>query len=406
MTTSTTAAQAIGQGRQFLNRRPGSRRVATGFAVLVCIAAANFYFLKGRETSRTDPNATGWTVFQLEAPPPPIYATGSVRSSRTARISPPVAGVVSRVLPDKFTQVHAGDVLIELDRRQSMATLDQETLALETAQVEEAGARQYLEYLEQQAARYKKLRDDGIIADSTYQEALSNAGKQEFQAQILLKRTQTARLAVKRDQDQIDQMSIRAPIDGIVTEVAVTPGQFVAPGGSGDQASMLLTISSLKDLTVQLMVDEIDVSRITIGQQIDLKIDALPAKTALGRVHQIARAPNPPQTGKPGVTYEVDLDLLSFPPELTVGMSVFASIADLKSPGRYLPADAVQRDSSGAWVWTIDRDKLHKQAIEVVVERDGRLRLRSGLDQSTAIIYGSTDLLRSLAEGQPAPQAK
>ena len=404
---STNVPVAIGQNASGASKPQLShRRVWTIIAALIGVAAANVYFLKPFEAPRSAPGATGWSIFQLEAQPPPIYATGSVRSRRSARVSPPVAGVVSRVIPEKFSQVRAGDVLIELDCRQSRAALEQESLALETAQLEETGAREYLDFLQAQAARSRKLRDDGLIADSTYREAASNARKQEFQVEVLHKRVEAARLSVRKHQDQIEQMSIKAPIDGVVTEVAVTPGQFVAPGGSGDQASTLLTIMSLKDLNVQLTVDEIDVSRIASGEEIELKIDALPRASALARVRQIAKSPMPQQSGKPGVLYEIDMDLLKYPRDLTVGMSVFASIADVKSAGRYLPAAAIQRDANGCWVWTIEQDKLHKQPIEIGEKRGDRVLLRSGLDQAASIIYGSADVIKTLAEGQPAPQAK
>ncbi|HKF54537.1 MAG TPA: efflux RND transporter periplasmic adaptor subunit [Blastocatellia bacterium] len=416
MSTCINPEPLVGQSGRPFRRGQSSRRVLTVLSALACLAGANVYFFRGFLASPADSAATGWTLFQLEAPPPPIYATGSVRSIRSARVSPALAGVVSRVIPDKFAHVRAGDVLIELDSRASQVALDQDRLALETAQVEEAGARQYLSFLEAQAARLEKLRQDGLIADSTFQEALSNARKQEFQARLLHKHVEAASLSLKKSQDQIDQMSIKSPIDGVVTEVAVTPGQFVAPGGTGDQASTLLTVTSLKDLNVQLSVDEIDVSRITLGQQIDLKIDALPGKIALARVRQVAKSPIPQQNGKPGVTYEVDMDLLKYPPQLTVGMSVFASISDVKSAGRYLPLgaiqhdaiqhDAIQHDATGSWVWIIDQDKLHKQAIEVGEQRDDQVLLRSGLDRAAEIIYGTPILMRSLAEGQSAPRLK
>jgi HlyD family secretion protein len=407
MSTTTSPVRVIGESSEPASQGGSSfRRASVIVAALIVIAAANVYIFRGFETSTPDSIAAGWILFHLEAAPPPIYATGSVRSRRSARVSPPVAGLVSRVVPDKFSHVRAGEVLIELDCRQSLAALEQARLTLETARVEEAGAREYLDFLEAQAARYKRLREEGLIADSTYREAQSNARKQEFQTQILRKRVEAAMLAVKQDEEQIDQKRIRAPIDGVVTEVAVTPGQFVAPGGTGDQASTLLTITSLTDLVVQLTVDEIDVTRITVGEEIDLKIDALPGKTARATVRQVARSPVPQQPGKPGVTYEVDMDLLKYPPELTVGMSVFASIADVNSPARYLPSAAVQRDSAGCWVWTIEQERLHRQPVEVGEEREDLILLRSGLDQTAAIIYASPDKLRSLVEGEAAPRVE
>src|SRR5215510_1027252 len=150
MSTSTSATQVVPRTGERASGR-GSRRFLTILAALICVAAANVYFLKGAEIAKPGSVATGWSFFQLEAAPPPIYATGAVRSGRSARISPPVAGIVSRVVPDKFAQVHTGEVLIELDRRQALAALDQERVALDTAKVEESAAHQYLDYLEAQA---------------------------------------------------------------------------------------------------------------------------------------------------------------------------------------------------------------------------------------------------------------
>src|SRR5437868_2382196 len=81
---STNVPVAIGQNASGTSKPQLShRRVWTIIAALIGVAAANVYFLKPFEAPRSAPGATGWSIFQLEAQPPPIYATGSVRSRRS-----------------------------------------------------------------------------------------------------------------------------------------------------------------------------------------------------------------------------------------------------------------------------------------------------------------------------------
>lgn len=333
---------------------------------------------------------------------PPVLATGVIRSGRIARVSAPVAGRVVRVIPKRYSVVTAGQTLVELDDQQTAQALRQEKAALESIRLKIAQAREFAEHLRLVAQRYDQLLASGLISAISAEETRTNFHKQVIEVQILEKQAQSQEVAVERVREQLNQCAIRAPIGGIVTDLFVTPSQFVAPTGTGDQASTLLIISDTSDLFAQLSVDEIDVARINVGQTIDLMIDALPREAVRGRIRQVARTPSAQPT-KPGVTFEVEVALESPPPGLRIGMSSFAVIPAGQSSQRYLPVAAVQRSETHAWVWTVEQGNAHRKTVELGEQIGDRVLLRRGLEEGASVLCAAPELLQRLVEGQKSP---
>ena len=75
---------------------------------------------------------------------------------------------------------------------------------------------------------------------------------------------------------------IRAPIDGVVGDRQVEPGDYVQPG------TRLLTIVPMNALYVTANFKETQVSRMTIGQRAVIKVDALPGEALKGEVESFA----------------------------------------------------------------------------------------------------------------------
>jgi RND family efflux transporter MFP subunit len=319
-----------------------------------------------------------------------------------ARLSPSVPGVVSKVLTNRFASVRAGQTLIELSDTQSAQSLKQEEINLDATRLQVTQAVDLLDFLKSQAARYRQLLSEGLIAAAALDESLSNVRKQQLEVQILNKRMEADQVSIEKIRQQLAGMRIVAPINGIVTDISVTPGQFVAPGGTGDQAATLLTITDLTDLFVQLSVDEIDVTRLEPSKLIELKIDALPGKTARGKIILVAKAPTQ-QNGKPGVVYDVEASLIDPPPDLRVGMSIFSSIRPATNSPRYLPPEAIVYEGSATSVWIIEQGKVYKRTVEVSERTANGVQVSRGLEQGADVICGPDSLLPTLSEGQAVP---
>ena len=86
--------------------------------------------------------------------------------------------------------------------------------------------------------------------------------------------------------DALEQTYLRAPFDGIVTEVAVEPGQSV---GSNDIVVQLVDDSSFQ---VRVAVDELDIARVHEGQRVDIRLDADPGRVRPGVVEHVSMVAN------------------------------------------------------------------------------------------------------------------
>jgi membrane fusion protein (multidrug efflux system) len=75
---------------------------------------------------------------------------------------------------------------------------------------------------------------------------------------------------------------IRAPIDGVVGDRQVEPGDYVQPG------TRLLTLVPIRSLYVTANFKETQVSRMLVGQAATIKVDALPGRKLKGEVESFA----------------------------------------------------------------------------------------------------------------------
>ena len=129
---------------------------------------------------------------------------------------------------------------------------------------------------------------------------------------------QQAKLRVIQVEQQIDDAEVCAPFDGTVGAVQVRMGELVTPG------QPLVTVGDLTRLRVETTdLDEIDVVRISLDQQVSITFDALPDRVVTGRVTRISPMAEP---GSGGVHYTVVVEMGEVDSVLRWGMTAFVDI--------------------------------------------------------------------------------
>lgn len=93
---------------------------------------------------------------------------------------------------------------------------------------------------------------------------------------------QTAQWAVDQAQIQLAYTRLTAPSEGIVTSRNVEPGEVVTPSRE------VITISDLSLIHLKIFVEETELGKIKIGQEVRVKIDTFPQKTYRGVVSYIS----------------------------------------------------------------------------------------------------------------------
>jgi HlyD family secretion protein len=81
---------------------------------------------------------------------------------------------------------------------------------------------------------------------------------------------------------QLDELSLNAPVTGVVSQLMVKVGEVAAPGAP------LVTVLDPSFLMLTVYVPEAQVAKVNVGDQVEIRVDAFPEEVFEGRVRYIA----------------------------------------------------------------------------------------------------------------------
>jgi membrane fusion protein (multidrug efflux system) len=183
--------------------------------------------------------------------------TGTVRSANVSPLAAKVMGNVLRVHVREGDRVRAGQLLVEIDAQSAVAQANAATSALTAAEAHAALA-------EATFRRFDALRARGSASAQEFDDAA--ARRDAAVAEV-----QRARAMSAQAKTFLDDASVRAPIDGIVTARFIDPGAQAAPG------MPLLTIENAGAFRVETFVPE--EMNVRVGDRVRLD-DAIEARVA------------------------------------------------------------------------------------------------------------------------------
>ncbi len=130
-------------------------------------------------------------------------------------------------------------------------------------------------------------------------------------------RLANARASLAASKSKLDDLELKAPFNGTISDVDVRIGEWVNPG------QPVLLIADLDHLEIETTdLNEIDAARVQLGDQVSITFDALPEIEIQGYVQSIA----PKSSEGSGVNYTVIILMEEIPPQLRWGMTAFADI--------------------------------------------------------------------------------
>jgi membrane fusion protein, multidrug efflux system len=237
-----------------------------------------------------------------------VEVVGTLAAEDEVTVSSEAEGTVSRILADLGDRVHAGQVLVELDREKPQYNFDQQKAALaralakygaadtthlppieqtpdvQKAQAELVQARQAFERADELHKRQlvpKQALDDADATlrakQASYDSALQNANN--LRADI-----DASNAAMKLADRQLRDTSIRAPFDGHIQKRLVSLGEFVK------NQTPVMSVVRVDPLKVTAEIPEKMAPWIQVGQPVSLHVDAYPEKTITGKITRISPA--------------------------------------------------------------------------------------------------------------------
>lgn len=253
-----------------------------------------------------------------------VSATGALEPMTTVDVGIEVSGTVTSVEVDYNDTVETDQALARLDTSKLDAQLLQSEAALASARAKLELARATVREAEAQMARLEEVQraSGGKLPSKLELEAqeatMERAHADEAAAKAAVAQAEATRDAYRSD---LAKSVVRSPINGIVLERAVEPGQTVA---ASFQSPVLFTLAEdLSQMELQVDVDEADVGMVAAGQSAVFTVDAFPDDSFPATVTKVRYGS---ETVEGVVTYMAELEVDNTDLRLRPGMTATASI--------------------------------------------------------------------------------
>jgi HlyD family secretion protein len=335
-----------------------------------------------------------------------VTATGNLQPIKEVAVGSELSGLVEDVLVDDNDTVKKGQLLLRLDTSKLKDAITRSEAALASATAAEAQARASVQ---EASANLNRLREvsrlsDGKVPSKTEMEAAeAAAAKAEAQLSSARASVNEARAALSTDTINLSKSSIRSPIDGVVLKRAVEPGQTVA---ASFQVATLFTIAEdLREMELEVAVDEADVGSVKDGQQATFTVDAYPNRKYAAHVTRVAYGST---TSNNVVSYTTTLRVKNEDQSLRPGMTATAEIATTTSENvllapnaalRFAPAAATGAQAGSNVMRSLMPGPPRDREKEVKTNGHRLWVLRDGQPAAIAVAAGPTDGQRTEVSG-------
>ena len=279
-----------------------------------------------------------------------VTVTGPVEPIRTVSVNAQTAGTVLKVLVEEGDRVRGGQLMAELDARETAAQLER--------------ARAILTNAEAAYQRAQRLQAGGLVTDADL-----DAARSAFEIAKADVELWGARLAFSR---------ISAPVSGVVTAKHVERGSAV----STNEAMFEIADDSL--LVVRVRVSELDVVHLEPGMPVMLRLDAYPDAQIRGRIRRVF-----PSADAASRLVPVEVVLGRTPAGVEARPGFLARV-EFALAGREdvlaVPASAVGVSESGPYVYVVEADTLVRRPVSTGMTATGWIEVTEGLESGERVV--------------------
>jgi HlyD family secretion protein len=239
--------------------------------IVVLLVALAFSFSGGKESDFDFYTIEEIGPKQLELI---VEASGAIEAISAVEIKSKASGEILYLGAEVGDLIQKSEVLARIDQRTPSNTLSQTQADLDVAKVRLGNA-------DSQLKRGIELHKAKSISDKAFediQEQHATAKAQLVRAEVFLENAKIA----------LDDTLVRSPIKGTVIFRPVEIGQVItSPTAAVGGGTLLMTMANLNQVRVRAVVDEIDIGKISLDQEVTLRVSAFRDKKFTGIVSKV-----------------------------------------------------------------------------------------------------------------------
>lgn len=326
-----------------------------------------------------------------------IEATGTLEAVRTSDMGFKNDDVITAINVQPGDHVTAGEILAEQDPatletalQQAENTVEQDSINLKSSQLS-------LDTNLKTLAQQQELFAAGAISQSDLDTAENNATKSEWELELAQAKLANDRTKLTQAQSDMAEATIVAPFDGIIGAVN---GQVGSINGINTSSSTLLTVMS-DELQMSALVNEADIGKVKVGQDVEFTSSSFSDKTFSGKVVRIT----PQASTVSNVQYYPVLISCDDPDDVLLsGMSVSATIIIERAKDAvtvpmmavsyaqtYLKSNPAQAPvSGGKCVVVMENGNPVVKSVTLGINDGSNYVVSAGLNEGDQVVVGTT----------------
>lgn len=338
-----------------------------------------------------------------------VVAAGSLEPIGTAAVSSTISGTIDTVSVRANDRVSKGQVLARLD----MGDLDSRlAAAVAMSKSQEANllvANINLADAEAALARTETLSSGQSVSARDLELAASAVKRAQAQQALADAQLRAAEADLQAARNDFEKACICSPIEGVVLEANITPGQAITGAAVGQ--SLFVIAEDLRRLDLQVDIDEADVGSVREGDAATFAVEAWPGRNFSGVIREIRFAPkvidgvvsyralldvdNSDMLLRPGMTATADIVVDEVDSTLSVPNAALRfSLAAAAENGLFdtmMPTSSIQApDGASRTVWILRDGKPTEAEVTVGLSDGQRSQITSGsIEPGDAVIVGT-----------------
>jgi HlyD family secretion protein len=311
-----------------------------------------------------------------------ITATGTINPVNSVKVGSQVSGRIIKIMADFNAQVKKGQVVAQLETDIYQSKVEQADANYKMSQAQAREAHAALLDTESNLRRAKKLRQDNVLSERDLEIAGTKYDSAKASYGAALAREEQSKALMNTAQLDLQHTTIYSPVDGIVISRNCDVGQTVV--ATFQTPDLFLIAEDLTKMRVDAYVDEADIGKAKVGQDVEFTVDAYPDKIFKGTISQVRFAPKELQNVVSYATLiEVPNPDLMLRPGMTASISIIAEqkenvlrVANAALRFKPDPEDKeLAKNTTANGIEAAEDDRAMKGLHRVwVLDTDGRVR--------------------------------
>ncbi len=309
---------------------------------------------------------------------------GTVKARRRAKLSPQEGGRVIALPKRKGDHVKAGEVVLELDKSVAQARLDLARRERESAAADATRACLAAERAGRERERNRRLAAEGIVSTDLLDQMDSASRTAAASCDAARAAEKRAQASIELAESQLDYLTLRAPFDGVIAELAIEVGEWSTPSPPVIQVPSVIDVIDTSSIYVSAPMDEVDSARLKTALPARVGIDSHPGKRFPGHVVRVGSYVLDVEEQNRTVEIEVELDDATLAATLLPGTSADVEvILETHDAVLRIPTAALL---SGDRVLVVDGSRLAERAVKVGLRNWDVTEIVEGLAEGERVV--------------------